>query len=190
VSDFDSTPADSPSSDPKSSRRRRRGLIGFFALAGLAGALLVVPVAMAGARGFTNHGFGHCARGDAPLTETSVRERMAFGAARVLGHLDATDEQRAEVDAILDELAPQVVLRRAEGAELHSELQAVLAAEEIDADALEALRVEFLVHVDETSAGALGVLVELADVLTAEQRATMIDRASKLGFGPGAHGPL
>ena len=141
----------------------------------LLAAVVTVPLAMAAGpkAAFGHHG---CHRGG-DVTEEAMRDRMDLGATFVLGKIDATAEQRAEVDVILDELAPELFAMRAEGAELRGALHDAIGGETIDAEQLEQLRQQGLEHADEASRLVLGAVVELAEVLTPEQRAELIEKA-------------
>jgi Spy/CpxP family protein refolding chaperone len=169
-------------------RRHKRGLLFLFVGAGLLGALIVVPAAVAGGRMMGSFAGGHCWGGDEELTQEVVRDRMGFAADRVLGRIDATDEQVAQVDTLLDELAPVLMQQRLEGQDLHEELAAALTADEVDADELERLRLGMLAHVDEASSLATDVLVSLSGILTVEQRAELLELGRRFHGGP-PHGP-
>ncbi len=157
------------------SPRRRRGFLYFLAGAGLMAALLVVPAAIAGGRAMGHFGAPPCFRGDGELTEDVIRDRMGFVVDRALSRVDATDDQVAQVDAVLDGLAPTVFAHRLEGLDLHEELAAALTAEQVDEQELERLRAEFVAHVDEGSALFTAALADTADILTPEQRAELLE---------------
>lgn len=146
-------------------------------------ALLALPYAVAGtARGVANQaGWGHCDRGaSADLTEASVRERMSLGATFVLSRVDATDEQTAAIDAILDELAPEAFALKVDGTELRTEIKDALIEGDVDPVALEAFRLEGLAHADEASKLMVEAFVQLAEVLTPEQRAELAAEATRM----------
>jgi Spy/CpxP family protein refolding chaperone len=136
-------------------------------------ALIIVPVfglALLGAAAATaaarvGGGMPFC-HGD----KEDHRAHMEFVANRMLNKVDATDEQKEEIDAILDEAFETVDEKRAEHEAKHEELKAILTAETIDREALEELRGEALAHFDEGSAMFLDVIVEVSEVLTVEQR--------------------
>ena len=168
--------------------RRRRGLLFLFVAAGLLGALIVVPAAMAGGRMMAGFGPGHCWRGGEEPTQETVRDHMGLAADRLLGRVDATDDQVAQVDVLLDELVPVMFEQRLEGKDMHEELEAALTAEEVDAEELERLRLQMLAHIDEASALATDALVSLSDILTAEQRTELLEIGRRF-HGGAHHGP-
>lgn len=164
-------------------RRRKRGLIFGFIAAALLGALVLVPAAIAGGRAMGHFGPGHCWKGDGEISQEVVRDRMGFAADRALSRVDATDEQVAQVDAVLDGLAPALFEQGQEGRDLHEELAAALTAQEVDEEELERLRLEFLAHLDEGSAIVHSALVDVADILTPEQRVELLEIGRKLHGG-------
>lgn len=106
------------------------------------------------------------------------RERVAFVVDHMLGEIDASDEQRESIDAILESAFERADEAR-EGKEEHrAQLRAALTADTVDREALEALRVEALEHMEEASVALMDVLIETGEVLTPEQReqlATMVE---------------
>jgi periplasmic protein CpxP/Spy len=137
-------------------------------------ALIVIPVfglALLGAAAATaavrgGHGMPFCHG----MSKDDHKAHMEFVVDRMLNKVDATDEQKEEIDAILDEAFETVDEKRAEHEAKHEEFKALLTAETIDREALEAMRGEALVHFDEGSAMFLDVIVEVSEVLTVEQR--------------------
>ncbi len=96
---------------------------------------------------------------------------------RVLDEVDATDEQKDRIDIILADAHGEIEQARADREERHEALKEVLSAETIDREALEGFRVEAVDHFEEMSQGAVEVLADIGDVLTAEQRAELIELA-------------
>ena len=142
---------------------RRRGRWGrkLFFLFFIAG-LSALPFAIAHAAGHGCHGWGP------PKTAEDVRDRMGGVEDHLLDKVDATDEQRARVDGVLDGLAPDLFRYHTEGREVHEDLKSALLA--ADAAGVEAARVDALSLVDEASRRITGAAVEIAGVLTPEQR--------------------
>ena len=138
---------------------RRRLFFGLFA--GLVGAVLVVPLAVA------SSGWGRCK----PKSPEEAKERAGFFAEKVLDRVDATDEQREEVDALLDEIVPEVFAMKLEGRALKQRIHEALGAEQIDPVELEALRKEALVMADKASKKAVEGVLRASEILTPEQRA-------------------
>jgi len=175
----DSAASDRDAGARRSRRRRRRWLM-------FTGLPLLAIGGVFAAKAFADHGHGlghhgHGFRG--AKTVEDLRERMGDRAERLLGHLDATDAQRREVDAILDTTAPQLFAMKDERRKLHREMfDAVRSG---DAVKIEAARKAGVTHLDEASK----VWVEMAqlgyDVLDDDQKAEVMEHIER--FGPRDH---
>ncbi len=184
------TPA--PESTPKNERchgrgahhhhGKRRGLRRLFGVAFLVGGMVAIPtaIAYAGGHGFGHGGMGHgCGGHDAPQSAEDVREHMEKGKGFILDKIDATPEQEAKVDAVLDRLAPELFALKDDKESLHQDLRAALTAENVDAAEVESIRREGLALADEASRLVLGGVVEIAQALTPDQRAELAEAAEK-----------
>jgi Spy/CpxP family protein refolding chaperone len=93
----------------------------------------------------------------------------------MLRHVDASDEQKDRATEIaesaFDALAPMLSTHR-EGRE---QMVALLSEETIDREALEALRAELVARFDTASRTLAGSLADLAETLTPEQRAELLE---------------
>lgn len=153
--------------------RRRKLLIGagLTAAAGLTALILSMPVAEAAA-GLWRHGHrGH--HGHGALDPEHIR----FGVEWMLRGADASDEQ-VETIAVIAEAAHGDLhgMRDEHRAGLEA-LGELLIAEEVDREALDALRAEHMALFDEASGRITAAVADVADVLTSEQRALVIERA-------------
>ncbi len=141
--------------------------IALFALPVLGLVLVGGAVATAAARG----GPGMFCHGD----RDDHRAHAEFMVNRMLTKVDATDEQKDQIDGILDSAFEEFEALH-EGKEEHKEqLKEVLSAETIDREALQELRTEALEHMDEASALFTDVIADVSEVLTAEQRQELIE---------------
>ncbi len=104
-----------------------------------------------------------------------VRERMGMVAERALSHVDATPEQRTQIDAILDEGAPRAFEARSEMHALRQELRAEFTKPQLDEAKIEKLRQKGLTLADDKSRALTDTLVQVAEVLTPEQRVILGD---------------
>ena len=137
-------------------------------------ALIVIPVfglALLGAAAATaavrgGHGKPFCHG----MNKDAHKAHMEFVVNRMLTKVDATDEQKEEIDGILDGAFEEFEAKRADHEAKHEELREILTAETIDREALEAMRVEAVEHFEEGSLAFTDVIVEVSEVLTAEQR--------------------
>lgn len=150
-------------------RRRRWKLFGFLGV--LALAAFALPRAFA-------HGPGgwSCHRGG-ELTAEQTREHMGRMAGHALDRVDASDDQRASVDGILDRAAPDVVHFKGEADALRDSFHDAVAADRLDRAELDGLRQDGLELADRASARALEVFLEVAAVLTPDQRRQLRERA-------------
>ncbi|MBM4368051.1 MAG: periplasmic heavy metal sensor [Deltaproteobacteria bacterium] len=157
---------------------KRRGLRRLFGVAFLVGGMVAIPtaIAYAGGHGFGGHGCGHH---DAPQSAEDVREHMEKGKGFILGKIDATPEQEARVDAVLDRLAPELFALKDDKESLRDDLRAALTAENVDAAEVESIRKEGLGLADEASRIVLGGVVEIAQALSPDQRAELAEAAQK-----------
>lgn len=139
------------------------------------GLVVGVPVALAAGDGFGGPGFGPgCHRGG-PESAEQLRDMMGFGADRALDKVDATDDQRADVEAVLDGLAPQLYALRAEHESIRSQVQAALTGPTVDRAALEEARQDGLALADKASALMMDGLADAAEALEAGQRQELAD---------------
>ncbi len=173
-----STPNPKRTDDCKRHRHGRRGgLRRFFGATLFVGALVAVPFAVAhAARG---HGFGGCHGRDAPTTAAELRERMDQGAGFFYDRVDATAEQEAAIDAVLDRVAPSLFALRDQKEALHDDVKVALTADQVDAAELERLRKEGLALADEASRIVVSGVAEIAKVLDPEQRRDLAEAAAR-----------
>lgn len=160
---------------PTARTQRRRALLVGIPLLALGAA---TTVAVAGPRGgFSEAGWRghHGCKGEQVASAAELRQHMDRGASWILGRVDATEAQEAEVSAILDEVAEPAFSLKREGQELRGEVHASLSGGQVDAEALEEVRQEGLDLADRASALALDTFVDLAAVLTPEQRSELAE---------------
>ena len=162
--------------------RRARGWIAALALlvlGAVGGALTTLAVdadAHGGWRhamgGFRHHGLGHGRAIDA----AHVTERLQHASAWALGSVDATDEQRERIDAILAGTVDDIFPLRAEHKTHRRDLIAELARPQLDRAALERIRAAELALAEEATARLLDAVVAAAEVLDPEQRQGLVER--------------
>ena len=102
------------------------------------------------------------------------KERVHDRAGRVLGWLDATDEQREAINAIIGPAADDFAGAFREHRSLRREWLAELERPELDPEAMEGLRARHLELFDRNTREALDVLLRAGSVLTAEQRGELL----------------
>lgn len=94
----------------------------------------------------------------------------------LLSEVDATDEQKAQISSILGAAAADVHTLRDQHRQAHTELQSILAAENVDRSQLENLRMQHLALADDASKRITVALADAADVLTPEQRVELTQK--------------
>lgn len=157
--------------------RRRGGIFGrLFGAALFLGLFVGLPYAVAHAASGHGCGFGHH---DAPKSAEELRGHLGKGAGFLLDRVDATDAQEAEVGAVLDRVAPELWALKDDKDALHQDFRAALTAPEVNGEEVEGLRKEALVLADDASRIVLGGVVEVARILTPEQRSEVAEAAAK-----------
>ena len=158
---------------PKTRRNR-----GWF----IAAALIGVLALFAGAKAMV---FAH--GGDGPMSEAAMADHIARGVKFVLLDTDATAEQRGQVTAIMESAAKDVHVLLDHHDQVHKEFHDILSAATIDRARLETLRAEQMALADQASKRLATALADAAEVLTPEQRATLIASAEKHRWHGGMH---
>ena len=95
---------------------------------------------------------------------------------RVLGKVDASQEQRDKVSGIFKGAFTDLTALGIKPGEIHAKAFALLRADTIDPAAFEALRAEQVSMADTASKRIVQAMTEAAQVLTAEQRRELADR--------------
>ena len=132
---------------------------------------------------------GHGGHGSCAASAEEAREHAGRMVDRGLDRVDATDAQRATIDTVLDRAVPQIYAVREEGAALREDARDVLTADTVDAAAAEAIRKDALALVDEGSRLMVGAMVEVASVLTPDQRQELGELMDRMHAEGPAGGP-
>ena len=166
--------------------RRRDVWIVALALAVLGAGVVAVPTAMAfrSFGGHGRHGLGHGMMQDPERAKAhaAVAVEWAFRA------VDATDQQKEEGRVVVERLIDQLVPLREEHVVHRQAVARELLEPQIDRAALEQLRTEGLGLADEASRIMVDGVADLAEVLSPEQRAELLELAHR--FHGGEHPPL
>ena len=124
-------------------------------------------------------GHGHGGHGGGADGIEHAREHAELAAEWLLRSVDASEQQQARVreivDASVEALAPLAEQHRAH----HEALAELLGAERIDRAALEGLRAQELALAEQASRTLTASLADLAETLTAAQRAELLELASR-----------
>ena len=163
-------------------KHRVRGWVMAVMLVGLgaAGGALTTIAVDAGAHGgwhdrFRMHGHGYTANA------AHATERLLRVSAWVLGSVDATDEQRDRVDAILAGAVNDIFPLRNEHHAHRRDLIAELARPQVDRAELERVRTAELALAEKATARLLDATVAIAEVLQPDQRQRLAERLAERG---------
>lgn len=140
--------------------------------AALAGLLLAAGAAVSVQAMPGGHG-GHGAYGSATH---SVAGGMFGGMLdRMLDRVDATPQQRTQIQQILQSNRDEMRAQRESSRELRQQAMALFAQPTVDAKALEDLRQKQMAQHDAASKRMTAAMLEISRVLTPEQRKQMTD---------------
>lgn len=159
---------------PSSATRRLRGRsikgVVLGVVLGVAAAASVPVVA----GGFGHHGGhgGHAMMGGAGgfMGGPQHVERMVD---RLLRDVDATEQQRTQIRQIAQAAATDLQGQRESGRELREQMRSLFTQPNVDAAAAESLRQQSIARMDASSRRMTQAMVDIARVLTPEQRAKL-----------------
>lgn len=147
----------------------------------LAAALVAVSAVSAGnsawAQGEPAGRWGHAdAMAFGPGLFMGAPQRVARGVDRLLDGLHATDAQRTQILQIAQAASTDLQAQHEAGRGLFERHLQVLTAPVVDAAAAEQLRQQMLAHHDQVTRRVLQAQLQISQVLTPEQRATLAQR--------------
>lgn len=117
------------------------------------------------------------------IDEANVDEQVERMVAHLSIEIDATADQQQKINAIATDAAHKLLALRGEfgqRGETANELIDLLSGPSIDRNAVEELRAEKLDLADQASKVVTQALVDVADILTVEQREEIGDKLEKL----------
>ncbi|MFN8897226.1 MAG: Spy/CpxP family protein refolding chaperone [Pseudomonadota bacterium] len=152
---------------PIQTPRSRRALFAAAALVtmtlGAAGGALAMP------GGHGPHGPG--------MRGGGMMDGPGFG--RMLEGINATPEQKAQIEQIWRTARGELRTQRETGAKLREQMQQLFAQPSVDARAVEALRQQMLAQHDAVSKRTTQAMLDASRVLSAEQRKVLAERMSQ-----------
>lgn len=163
-------------------KRRARGWVTALALValGAAGGAFTTIAVDAGAHGGWHHGYRMHGRSHMASPERAL-ERVQRASAWALGRVDATDEQRERIDAILASTVEDLFPLRDAHLAHHRDLIAELARPQVDPAGLERVRTAELALVEKATTRLLDATVAIAEVLEPEQRQQLVEKFAERG---------
>ncbi|HUQ10616.1 MAG TPA: Spy/CpxP family protein refolding chaperone [Steroidobacteraceae bacterium] len=118
--------------------------------------------------------FAHAAPGGHGRVDVDeMAEHFQVHVRHVLADADATPEQQARIDAIIDATAADLKTLHRQHSGLVAGMHALLVAPTIDRAKIEQLRAEHIAALDAASQRCATALADAAEVLTPEQRARL-----------------
>ncbi|MBK9644321.1 MAG: periplasmic heavy metal sensor [Deltaproteobacteria bacterium] len=150
----------------KGGRRGRRLFRLFLLLSAVGAGAFFLPRAFAGGGWGGERGGCH----QSAQSAQDLRERAEWGASWFYDEIDATDAQRAQLDAVLDEAAPVAFGFKQESKALKGQLADALSAPQVERAALEEVRLDGMDLADRATAKGFDWLARAAAILTPAQR--------------------
>jgi protein CpxP len=176
------------SGTPQKKSWGKRIAIGGVAIAALAGVGVAGALSQDYGR-MQRFGMGGDDGGPSMHMQANFRHGMGFGPGfgghhleRMLEEIDATPEQEDKLEAIMDKLHDDVRPIMRGFRDTRDDVAKLLGAATIDREAAEKLRAERVAAVDEASRKLTTALLDAAEVLTAEQRAEMVEHFEDRGW--------
>jgi len=117
--------------------------------------------------------------GNAEILSQAWLSPWCTGGGRVLEALDLNQEQRDRVEVLWEEAVGRIMPFRERHNELKERLVEALEAEAVNDAELFKIRGAYLELLDQASGTMLQGMIELAEVLTPEQRVTLMDRVGE-----------
>jgi Spy/CpxP family protein refolding chaperone len=107
----------------------------------------------------------------AGVAQGPMAQRLQRRMEKMFAELKVTDTQRAQIQQILRNAAPQAVKNAQRSAELHKTGRMLMAAPRLDNVAIERWQKEMLAHMDQAARARMATKLAIGQVLTPEQRA-------------------
>ncbi|MFM8898518.1 MAG: Spy/CpxP family protein refolding chaperone [Burkholderiales bacterium] len=100
---------------------------------------------------------------------------------RLLSSINATDDQKARIQQIMQKAMGDMAGQREAGRALKDQARAIFTAPTVDANAAEQVRQQMLAQHDQGSRRMMAAMLEVSQVLTPAQRAQMAEQMQKHG---------
>jgi Spy/CpxP family protein refolding chaperone len=131
-------------------------------------------------------GISGASRGWGHRDPERVKQHVSMAADWLLYKVEASDDQKAKVQSILDQTLDDLQALHPDRDAMHEQIKSLLTAETIDRDAIERLRGEQLERFDLASRRISAAIADVAEVLTPAQRQELADLADSFhGHGWG-----
>ncbi len=114
-----------------------------------------------------------------PIDPETAKERIEFVSGFLLSKVEATDEQEAEIRAILEAAVDELAFTAEEHRAGREAFHDVFLQEDIDREALEQIRTAQMVLAEQASVRVVETLADVAEVLSLEQRQQLAELAAR-----------
>lgn len=169
-------------------RRSRKGFVigGLVGVALLAGVGAAVSHPSGEGRGWGGgHGMGMMGGvmggGFGRMDPERMSRRIDRGVDRFLGSVNATDEQKTKVAAILKDAAKDMASLREGMGGMREEIAKLLKADTIDRATIENLRAERMARMEQASKRIAQAIGDVGETLDAKQRVQLVERMEQFG---------
>lgn len=169
-------PVSSPVFTTRPSRARAvKGAL-FGLVLGLAAAASVPAVAAGFGHGHHGHHGGMMGGPGGYMADPQHVDRMVE---HMLRDLNASEQQRSQIRQIAQSAATELKAGRDAGRKLHEQMRGLFTQPNVDAAAIESLRQQSIAQMDANSRRMTQAMVDIARVLTPEQRAKLAERMAE-----------
>ncbi len=110
------------------------------------------------------------------LTDAEIEKKITRAVKHVAIEIDATDEQREKITALVTAIAKDMKPLRSTFKTSGKEIRTILLAPTIDRAALEKIRVSRITDAEKASKELVNTLAEVAEILSLEQRKILNER--------------
>ena len=114
-------------------------------------------------------------------TEAQIEKRASRMIERLSDELGANDVQREKISALVTTFAKDVRPMRKQARKIRKDIEVLLLKDTINRDEVEQLRKERLAEIDRVTSKVTLAMVEVAEVLSPEQRRKLSDKLDHLG---------
>ncbi len=172
-----------PEVQPSPRKRNRRKLFGGLAIGGLLGALAATSFNVwSQVQGGPDGGHSRGCWGHKRMSAMTPEERAAradFATEWVLSRVDATEEQKARIKAIVQDSIKDLSQAREQHMKNRQAFMETLSQPTVDRAALKQIRASEMQLAESASDRFVTAIADAADVLTPEQRSKLVEMANQ-----------
>lgn len=150
-------------------------------LATALGGTAIMASSWAGQSGWYRHaGYHHWGHHGGGMRDPEMaRERAAFAVDRILSKVDATEEQKVQVNERVSVAIDDLFALSDQHRQNREAFVTTLISPNVDRDALDSIRQAELQLADQASTQVVDALAQIAEVLTPEQRSQLAEMSQK-----------